>query len=370
MYRKDYESMKLGARILKTGIAITLSLLVAELLNLPSPTFAAIAAVFAIQPSIYRSYLTVLEQIQANVIGALLAVGFGLLFGTHPFIIGLTAVMVITLNLKLKIGNTIGLALVTVIAIMESPSDDFVQFAVIRFATVLLGVFSAFIVNLIFLPPKYETKLYYKIVGTTEEIIKWIRMNIYHASEYTLLKEDIEKIKDQLTKANQLFDFYKEERTNSKKKVFVKSRKLVLFRQMITTTSHGLKTLKQLHRLENDIQHMPQSFQNLIKSEMECLLMYHEQALLKFIGKLKVQLTTSVPTEAYTKKRALIDAFMKYKLLEDDEDNKMLYHLFPLIASIIEYSEELEHLDRLIDSFHNYHKEDNALEINHEREQD
>ncbi|MEJ9315158.1 aromatic acid exporter family protein, partial [Priestia megaterium] len=59
--------MKLGARILKTGIAITLSLLLGEFLSLPSPIFAAIAAVFAIQPSIYRSYLTILEQIQANV---------------------------------------------------------------------------------------------------------------------------------------------------------------------------------------------------------------------------------------------------------------------------------------------------------------
>ena len=37
--------MKLGARILKTGIAITLSLLLGEFLSLPSPIFAAIAAV-------------------------------------------------------------------------------------------------------------------------------------------------------------------------------------------------------------------------------------------------------------------------------------------------------------------------------------
>ncbi|TYR79242.1 aromatic acid exporter family protein [Priestia megaterium] len=360
--------MKLGARILKTGIAITLSLLVGEFLHLPSPIFAAIAAVFAIQPSIYRSYLTILEQIQANVIGAVLAVIFGLLFGTHPFIIGLTAVMVITVNLKLKIGNTIGLALVTVIAIMENPGDDFVAFALIRFGTILLGVFSAFIVNLIFIPPKYETKLYYKIVSTTEEIIKWIRMNLYHASEYTPLKEDIEKMKDNVAKMNQLFDFYKEERTYSTKKRFVKSRKLVLFRQMITVTTRSLTTLKLLHRLENDVHHMPQSFQDLIKSEVECLLMYHEQVMLKFIGKLKVQSTATVPTKACTGRRALINTFMKYKLFEDDEENKMLYHLFPLIAVIIEYSEELEHLDKLIDSFHSYHKEDNELHINQERE--
>ncbi|MEH7581207.1 aromatic acid exporter family protein, partial [Priestia megaterium] len=254
--------MKLGARILKTGIAITLSLLLGEFLSLPSPIFAAIAAVFAIQPSIYRSYLTILEQIQANVIGAASAVCFGLIFGTHPIIIGFTAVVVIAVNLKLRINNTIGLALVTVIAIMENPGDNFVEYALIRFGTVLLGVFSAFIVNLIFIPPKYETRLYYKIVSTTEEIIKWIRMNLYHASEHTLLKEDIEKMKDNVAKMNQIFDFYKEERTYSTKKRFVKSRKLVLFRQMITVTTRALTTLKLLHRVENDLQVMPQQFQD------------------------------------------------------------------------------------------------------------
>ncbi|MGL4818572.1 MAG: aromatic acid exporter family protein, partial [Bacilli bacterium] len=66
--------MKFGARVLKTGIAIMVALYAAEWLGLPSPVFAGIAATFAMQPSIYRSYITVLEQIQANIIGAVFAV--------------------------------------------------------------------------------------------------------------------------------------------------------------------------------------------------------------------------------------------------------------------------------------------------------
>lgn len=61
--------MKLGARILKTGIAIVLALYLATWLGLPTPVFAGIAAVFAIQPSIYRSFLTIVDQVQANIIG-------------------------------------------------------------------------------------------------------------------------------------------------------------------------------------------------------------------------------------------------------------------------------------------------------------
>lgn len=188
--------MKLGARIIKTGIAITLALYLATLLNIPSPAFAGIAAIFAIQPTIYRSYLSVIEQVQANVIGAAFAILFGLIFGPHPFVIGLTVIIVIAINLRIKIENTIPVSVVTVIAILESPGEDFIEFALIRFGTVLLGVLSAFIVNLIFIPPKYETKLYYRIVDNTEEIIKWIRFNTRQVSEYTELKTDIERLKE------------------------------------------------------------------------------------------------------------------------------------------------------------------------------
>src|SRR3954451_23750537 len=159
--------MKLGARILKTGIAIVLALLIAQLIGLPSPVFAGIAAIFAVQPTIYRSYLSIIEQIQGNTIGAVIATIFVLLFGNNVFIIGLAAILVLGLHLKFKLENAIGLSLVTLVAIMETPGDTFIEFAIIRFLTVMLGVLAAFIVNLVFIPPKYEQKLYFKLSETT-----------------------------------------------------------------------------------------------------------------------------------------------------------------------------------------------------------
>ncbi len=155
--------MRLGARVFKTGIAITFALVLAKLLQLPSPVFAGISAVFAMQPTIYRSYLSLIEQVQANVIGAVFAIVFTLVFGHDPFIIGLTAILVIALFLRLRLESSISVALVTVIAIMEYTEEHFIEFALIRFSTIMLGVFAAFIVNLVFLPPKYEKKLYTKL---------------------------------------------------------------------------------------------------------------------------------------------------------------------------------------------------------------
>jgi uncharacterized membrane protein YgaE (UPF0421/DUF939 family) len=237
--------MKIGARILKTGIAIALSLYIASLLELPSPAFAGIAAGFAIQPSIYRSFTTLIEQIQANFIGAFFALLFVLLFSNNPIIIGFTVMIVIGITIKLKLESTIPLAIVTVIAIMETPADQTIEFSLIRFGSIILGVLSAFLVNLVFLPPKYETKLYYKVADTTEEIIKWIRINTRNASGHIELKEEIERMKDNVSKLDQLFSFYKEEhnRFEKKSRLFAKSRKTVLFRQMLLTTNQALDTL-------------------------------------------------------------------------------------------------------------------------------
>ena len=87
--------------------------------NFPNPVFAGIAAIFAIQPSIYRSYLTIVEQIQGNVIGAVIAVSFVLIFGHQLVVVGLAAVIIILIMNKLGLEKSISLALVMMIAIME-----------------------------------------------------------------------------------------------------------------------------------------------------------------------------------------------------------------------------------------------------------
>lgn len=354
--------MKLGARILKTGISIVLSLYLAYLLHSPSPVFAAIAAIFAIQPTIYRSYLTIIEQVQGNIIGAILAVVFVLLLGNHTIVIGLAAIIVITLNLKFKLENTIGLSLVTLISIMEAPGSDFITFAAIRFSTIMIGVFSAFIVNLVFMPPKYENKLYLKIGSTTEEIIRWIRLSIRHDYDHQLLKTDIGKLKENIKSIEQFYTMYKEERSYFKKNLLEKSRKLVVYRQMTIAARKGLDTLKRIHRFENELLLLPEPFKEAIQEQLDSLIYQHEQIMLQFIG--KIPITTASPVEkGSTDKKLLFDLFLVHqKEFAADDDNQHLYHTMQIVASIIDYSEQVEHLDVLITSFHSFHHNEISIE--------
>ncbi|WP_456276709.1 aromatic acid exporter family protein [Bacillus sp. AK128] len=356
--------MKIGARILKTGIAVALSLYIAHLLELPSPSFAGIAAAFAIQPSIYRSYQSVIDQFQANIIGAFFAILFTLLFTHSPLIIGFTVMIVIGITLKLKLESTIPLAVVTIIAIMESPPDQFIEFGLIRFGTVILGVMSAFLVNLVFFPPKYEAKLYFQVVDATEEIIKWIRINTRNASGHIELKEEIDKMKDRLTKLDQLFSFYKEERSRFEKKgrKYAKSRKLVLFRQMLLTTDQAFETLKRLHRLENEIHCMPKEFQELLRTELDTLSSAHEQLLLQFVGKIKSHIPVMEEKVSFHQSDLLQDYIKQYHS-QNQEQLQEAMQLFPLVSMVLEYRSHLGHLEKLLDSFQTYHTEENEVEV-------
>lgn len=350
--------------MVKTGIAIVLSLFLSDLLQLPTPIFAAIAAIFAIQPTIYRSYLSVIEQIQGNVVGAVTAFVFTLAFGNHLMVVGLGAIIVIAINLKLRLENTISLSLVTLIAIMETPGENFIEFGLIRFGTIMLGVLSAFVVNLIFLPPKYESKLYFKAAELTEEITKWIRISAREATEHALLKKDIKKISEEIVKLDQLYFLYKEERNYFKKQTTVKLRKLVIYRQMAATLKKALQTLKELHRFENELANLPEELKMELQRRLDSIIDHHEQVMLKYIDKVRHPSQNIIAEEQQVvERRELFQLFMEYEDIFEKKEDETFFHIIQVISSINEYDEHLKHLDRLITSFKTYHKNANKVTV-------
>ena len=358
--------MKLGARIFKTGIAIVVALFLAETLSLPNPVFAGIAAVFAIQPSIYRSYLTVIEQIQGNLIGAITAVIFVLLFGHQIVIVGFAAVVIILVMLKLGLEKSLSLALVTMIAIMEIKGEAFLSFASLRFVTMVIGVLSAFAVNLLFMPPKYETKLFQAIHQAQDDIIRWIRLAGRQASEHVATKKSLAKLKDRLANVDQLYSLYKEERSYFRKTTRAKARKLVIYRQMIATSKSSYNVLSRLHKYENDMINLPEHFRMMIQERLDVLLTYHEQILLKFVGKLKAEKMRERLNEEFIQRQEVMDIFAKEIAITKEEEEFTAYHLLHILSALLNYEEQLEHLDRLIISNQRRHGHEVSDELQEE----
>ncbi|MFC0471280.1 aromatic acid exporter family protein [Halalkalibacter kiskunsagensis] len=348
--------MKLGARIFKTGLAVMLSLYLAMWFGLEPPMFAALAAAIAVQPSLYRTFQTILEQVQANVIGAVLAVIFVMTFGHDPFVVGLVVVLAIAIILKVKLEpTTIPLAIVTVIIIMESPSTDFIQFATGRFALVILGVLAAFIINLFFIPPRYETKLFHKFLKATEDINQWTMLLIRHAADHRALKKDLSRLEEVMVKLENVYLLYKEERNYFMKNKYGKARKVVLYRQMLVTVKKSLFVLKNFERRTEELNLMPDETHKKFEQQLDYLTTFHDRILLRYVGKVHSSHSDELIDKMNKGKEDMMNYFISLKDQPCINDNQWL-HLLPAVSQMIEYQEQLEHLDHLVDSFFTYHE--------------
>lgn len=344
--------MKLGARMLKTGLAIAIALYAADLIGFPSPVFAGIAALFAIQPSIYQSFQTIIEQLQANIIGVSIATIMAYSLGIDPFVVGFTAVVVIGVCRYLKMGeSTVSIALIAVIAVMESTDMAVYQFALMRFSSLLLGIFSAFIVNLVFIPPKYETNLFKQIDRVTSDILQWLRITTRHLSDDPALKGEITRIQQEVRRMDQTYLLFSEERSYFKKNRLAKARKLIVFRQLIATTRKSFDVLKAFHHLDERIKSIPTNFQTAVVQELDKVIHSHERLLLSFMGRIKRKNRESLQDISDPNIPHLVETLIQ--MYEEEADDRLIF--LPLASQLMEYHYHLQHLQTLLHSYEKYH---------------
>ncbi|MGL4820286.1 MAG: FUSC family protein, partial [Bacilli bacterium] len=214
--------------------------------------------------------------------------------------------------------------------------------------------------NVLFLPPKFEQKLYCQIVDFTSQVLQKSRMFINHGTNHVALQKEIYTMKDGVSKVNHLYRLFSEEPVYSYKKLFRKTRKLVLYRQFVRTMNISLDLLKHLHRLEKEIELAPEDFRFALKQEIEQLLKFHELLLYKLTGITKAHTESEFHEELQLTKIGLADAYLD---LSTFKESPQWLSIFPLIGTIVFYSEQLEHLDKLLECSQTYHKKDTTVEL-------
>ncbi|GAF20137.1 LOW QUALITY PROTEIN: lipoprotein [Bacillus sp. JCM 19046] len=348
--------MRLGARILKTGLAVVLALYLANWLEIQPPTFAAIAAAFAIQPSLFRTLRTFSHQVQANLIGATIGVLFVMTFGHEPFVVGVVVMLSIAIFIKLKLeAAIIPTAIVTIIIIMESPADNFLQFASERFFS-FLELFLPFLLILAFIPPRYEKKYFSQLSSVTDSILEWLNLVAKHDADTIALREDIKNKRDELDKTTNLFALYREERNYFRAKTFSQRRKVVVFRQMLLTSETAYRALEALEKRSEDYSHLPINVQQRIEEQLLSLTDYHHRIILRYNGKVNTHAPDEYVDEIEKGQSSMTNLFVT--LYEEEQFDLSQWHAFlPAISAIIEYQQELEHLDTLVEN-HQTHAPD------------
>jgi len=357
--------LRLGARILKTGIAIILAMSIASLLpdNVGLKSLAGVSAVVAMQPSVYKSIKTVSDQAIGNIIGALLAVTMVTIFSDNFIIMGVTVILLIAILFRFNLAHVATLASVTALIIMGQHTGSFYVAAFFRFVLVMIGVLSSSIVNLLFLPPKFETKIYYNSANISSDIFVWFKLVLNDTSEFHNIKQDGDQLNTRINKLEQIYNFYHEERPLFKKHIHAQYRKKILFKEVVRTTRLAYEVLNRMSRYQNDLHQLNNQLLLQIKLELDSLIAFHEQILKSLSKKAKYNVAQFQYEVDNPQKKDLMDAFQNELIYNPYQTHYSYANIMQIIAAIEEYRYHLEHLDRLRISFFTYHRSDSDIDI-------
>ncbi|CQR71443.1 Fusaric acid resistance protein family protein [Sporomusa ovata DSM 2662] len=163
--------MKIGARVIKTGIAVAITMFICKYLGLEPAFFGAVSAVINIQPSIFLTLRAARDQILVHMLGVTAGFFFGYFLGVNPLSAGLIVVLLIPIYIKFKLHSGITMGIVAALFVLSSSTEEFLFHALARSGVIFVGLGSAMLINVLLWPPKYSKLLKEKLRESNEAAV-------------------------------------------------------------------------------------------------------------------------------------------------------------------------------------------------------
>lgn len=159
-FRAIRSDHRLGLRIIKTGIAVTVCIVISDLLKLDQPFLAVIATVLSMGKSIDMSVRSGKNKMIGVLIGSALGFGFAMISGANAGLCGVGIIIVLYLCQLLRLNGAGSLPCFAFAAVMfGSVSPKPWGYAVTCAENALIGIAVAVLVNLIVMPPNYAEEV-------------------------------------------------------------------------------------------------------------------------------------------------------------------------------------------------------------------
>ncbi|MEL7564881.1 MAG: aromatic acid exporter family protein [Dehalobacterium sp.] len=162
--------MTLGARTIKTGLAVAISIYICNFFNLHPSIFAGAAAVLAIQPSLGLSLANAKQQILVHFTAVTVGIFLGYSFGSHPLAVAISTITLILICQHFKWQNSISSGVVASIFVLASPGDEFLYQAFIRSLSIFIGMGTGLIVNATIAPPHFNKLVQEKLLELNQSV--------------------------------------------------------------------------------------------------------------------------------------------------------------------------------------------------------
>ncbi len=152
----------IGGRVLKTALAVTLAIVIAQHLDMERATLAAIVALLTVQKTFYHSLMQSFAKLGSVLLGGVLGTAFSLIFGVSPLAYGLATLFAIYICLRLHWQEHIVLTAITAVTVIFSSHEMPLIFSLQQILTALLGAVCGLAVNYLF-TPNHKREVYEKL---------------------------------------------------------------------------------------------------------------------------------------------------------------------------------------------------------------
>lgn len=202
--------MKIGMRTVKTAIAVSLTIFIAQIIKLKSPFFAGIAAIIAMQSSVAGSFKAGKSRMLGTVLGAALGLVCSLISPTNPIIIGMGVIVIIHLCnvLEWKKSATIAAIVFLSITYNQEPGNR-LNYSLYRTLDTFVGIIIATLVNFFILPPNFKDKVHFSCNNILAESLNLIESLIWKNKDINI--GELEHIKNNLKTLEDYYGTLREE---------------------------------------------------------------------------------------------------------------------------------------------------------------
>lgn len=166
-----HTNRKLGMRIIKTGIAVTVCVAISSIFKLDLPFIAVIATVMSMGKSIDTSLRSGKNKMIGALIGAVTGGCFAMLLPANAGLCGVGVIIVLYLCHLFKLDEAGTLSSVLFAAIMfGAPLGAAWQYALTCGIDALIGIAIAVIINFVVFPPNYADEIKKLYADLTEKV--------------------------------------------------------------------------------------------------------------------------------------------------------------------------------------------------------
>ncbi|WP_373229808.1 aromatic acid exporter family protein [Cohnella sp.] len=261
----------IGARVIKTSLAVATSVLIAKSLDLYVYQFAGIIAVLSVQPSLYRSLRNGIQQTASALTGAALGAIALFTIGESFLAMGFVAFMLMVFHVYIKWTNSLLVSVVIAINTMGTIGLNFWEAAYSQMALVLIGTGVGTLINLIHKPVHQERAeiILNQAEGMLRVLLHYIVLDLEknQITPYPFMKEQIDEIRLYLKKGKEISGLIIEDRKFSKTPIKNTSKIFQSFETMAERIHDMSKTLTNIDLVDDELKFSKKSLKIVISMQ-------------------------------------------------------------------------------------------------------